>query len=208
MLGLEGKEREPTDKRIEGSRQARNVAVTLAVLIISSLSVMWWFMPRPYDCKWNPTDYLNVKVETISDIEYEVYLPIPIDSPNQTWYLVEFLNVTEGNASWSIVTTSYGLALHVVGRGSVFLRAAAGTHEYSYAGLSLANRTGFGPGHLYGEYFIYVNANGSEEDMRFYVGAGTSTPDGRPRHTVVQSLYGSHRPGWQEATGHTSEEIC
>lgn len=162
-----------------------------------------WFLP--HDCKGNPVDYLNYKVDTTLDIDYEVFLPLPIDSPNQTWYLVDFLNLKEGNATWSVMLTSYGLALRVMGRGNASLQAIADTCNYSYSGFSL----GYGPGRFgWGEYKVHVNASGFEEAMRVYIGAGTCTIDGYARYTVIQSIWGELQAGWQEVTGITSREYC
>ncbi|TET90603.1 MAG: hypothetical protein E3J35_05865 [Methanomassiliicoccales archaeon] len=151
---------------------------------------------------------MNVWVKTSADIEYEMYLPIPIDAPDQTWYLVDFLNVTKGNPTWSIITTPYGIALQITGRGNVSLRAEASTSWYSYSGFSLSNKTGIGPGHLYSEYFVFANASGLEESLSFYVGTGTSTLEGNPRITVIQEQEGTLRTGWQEVWGHTSVKYC
>ena len=79
---------------------------------------------------------------------------------------------------------------------------------YSYAGFSLSKYTWAGP-ELHGPYLVFVNASGSEGDIRhIYVGSGTSTPDGRPRTTVVQTIPGEVGPGWQEIVGGTSEPVC
>jgi hypothetical protein len=179
------------------------------ILVVVLVGVFWWlFFLGLHRCHYNPVDYMNVRVETTSNLEYELYLPIPVEAPNQTWYLVDFLGVTKGNATWSTIMTPYGIALKISGRGNVSLRAAASSSKYPYAGFSPSNRTDIGPGHLYAEYFVFANASGSESAMSIYVGAGTSTPDGYPQTTVIQVQEGLLKKGWQVALGDTSVMVC
>lgn len=184
------------------------IAILLIFAIILSTLVAFFISRQAYQCDWNPIDYVDVWVKTSADIEYEMYLPIPIDAPDQTWYLVDFLNVTEGNPTWSVVITSYGIALRIEGKGNVSLRAAATTSKYSYAEFSLANKTGMGPAHLYSEYLVFANSSESESVLSFYVGAGTSVPEGNPKFTVIQASKGTLKAGWQEVVGITSVEYC
>ncbi len=182
--------------------------VTAIALILATIGYVSLLTRISYDCRRDSFDYVNVWVEAPADVQYEIYLPIPVEAPNQTWYLVDFLNVTKGNPTWSTVLTPYGVALRIVGKGNISLRAAASTSKYSYAGFSPANKTDIGPGHIYSEYLVYVNASELETGLSFYVGAGTSTPEGNPKTTVVQALEGSLETGWQEVTGHTSILVC
>ena len=124
--------------------------ITAIIVVIASVLGAIIFMEGQHEDNEenNEGTYIHTigrRYEVTIDAEgnYTVYLPIPVNETGIS-YLMDNFTLIEGNCTYRIENTTYGLALNVTGREHVRLRAVAYYTQY-IENWEVVNTSGVNP---------------------------------------------------------------
>jgi len=177
--------------------------VVVSVLLLAGSAIAVWKLVFGGNPGPSPSDWITVDLEATESVSWSVLLPVPIETNGSVWYLVPSLEATIGSGNWSVVDGPNGSSLQVSGTGPFRLHAGGPARGSPYAAVTPQNLTRTG-GELKHEGLIpclvYVDAGGSEAELRFSVSIGTYE-NHMTFITTLHAYVGDLRAGWQELWG-------
>jgi hypothetical protein len=177
----------------------------LAVLIVVVVLTVVYFSYDDCDHEYPREGYYEVQVNMTSGADYELIVPVPVNRSLGVWDLVDSMEITDGNASWEIVQTSFGPGFRITGNGNVTLRCEDLEDATMFRFLSPQNRSQSEWGRGWETPFlVFADASGSENALGFSVVANyDSAWDGVT--TTLKSEPGDLVGGWQVVSGSQDE---
>jgi hypothetical protein len=181
------------------------VPKVLAVLVVVVVLTVVYLSYDDCDSALSKEGYYEVQVRMASGADYELIVPIPVDSSLVVWDLVNFIEITEGNGSWEVVQTSFGPGLRITGSGNVTLRCEDLEDANRFRFLSPQNRSldEWGRGWEM-PFLVFADASGSEDALGFSVVADYNSAWGGTT-TTLESEPGDLVWGWQVVWGDQEE---
>ncbi len=202
---------ESNGKPTEGKKTLKRIGPggivqkVLAVLIVAVVLAVVYFSYGDCDRSNPKKGYYEVQVSMPSGADYELIVPIPVNRSLVVWELVNSMKITNGNASWEIVQTSFGPGLRITGSGNATLRCEDLEDATMFRFLSPQNRSlsEWGRGWEM-PFLVFADVSGSEDALGFSVVADYYSAWGGVT-TTLESEPGDLVGGWQVVWGAQEE---
>ena len=190
------------------------VIISILSILAVSLFIFGLYLTGTFQNYFNEREDVtykyDLKITSNGTKRYNVYLPVPIEIMNNLSVeskMISELKIIEGNATYSIIKTRYGIALNITFIGDIHLKVEGmkkwerwSTEDYDYTIFSMQQKGDIVNG-VDIPYWVWINEIGDNETIFIELEAYFGNNEDEKESIIMGEI---NTNGWQIIYG--SEE--